>query len=312
MEPKARWRQRLARLMLSILLASLFGWLAAVYALVHVSLHPPRQALVGTPSAALYLPYENVSFPSTDGLLLKGWLVPHKRSRGVIILCHGYPGNRADLLPFTAFLHRAGFSVLSFDFRGLGESGGDTTTIGYEEVRDALGAVAYLQARPDTRRQPLGIFGVSMGGAVALQAAARSKAIRAVAADSPYASLDRAVAQRFRRYAGASGDIMGVPARWFGERILGTDTATVAPLRHVSQISPRPLLLIYGTEDTLVLPENSRLLFAAAGEPKQLWRIERAGHVGGYALRQAEYEKRVSRFFADALAVDALDKETRR
>ncbi len=300
---RRRWRVSWRRIVVGTL-AGVALWLAAVYALVFAFVHPARQPLNGTPTR-LGLRYENVAFRAPDGPRIKGWFVSPKGGgpRGVIIVCHGYPGNRADLLKVSGFLSRAGFAVLAFDFRSLGESEGDLCTIGFREVGDVEGAVAYLKNRPDTRGLPLGIYGISMGGAVALQAAAKLPALRAVVADSPYASLDRAVAQRFRCYAGdAGGALLGVPARWFGDRLIGVDSATVAPLAHISAISPRPVFLIYGDADRLILPDDSRRLFAAARSPKQVWRIRGAGHVGGYGVAGAEYERRVAGFFARALA----------
>ena len=300
---RRRWRVSWRRVAVGAL-AGLALWLLAVYALVFAFVHPVRQPLSGTP-AALGLRYENVSFRAPDGPRIKGWLVSAKSGapRGVVIVCHGYPGNRADLLKVADFLSRAGFAVLAFDFRSLGESEGDLCTIGFREVGDVEGAVTYLKTRPDTRRLPLAVYGTSMGGAVALQATAKIPALRAVVADSPYASLDRAVAQRFRCYAGnAGGALLGIPARWMGDQMIGTDSSTVAPLAHVAAISPRPVFLIYGDADCLILPDDSRLLFATAHAPKQVWRISGAGHVGGYGVAGAEYEQRVADFFARALA----------
>lgn len=282
----------------------MLGWLATAYAIAHSFVHPARRAVWRTP-AALGLAHQEVSFRTADGLVLRGWFVPAgkavEKSRGVVMLCHGYPGNRADMLPFARFLHRAGWSTLSFDFRALGQSGGGFSSVGHHEVRDALAATSYLRQRPDTRRLPLGVLGVSMGGAVALQAAARTQTIGAVVADSPYASLDRAVAQRFRRFGGRWGDVLGVPARWFGERMIGVDVSTVSPLRQVAGISPRPLLLICGSADTTILPRDSALLFAAARRPKALWRVQGAGHVGAYSANENRYEEKVAAFFDGAL-----------
>ena len=293
-----RWGRRIV----GTAAVTLAGWLASTFGFVYLSLHPVKLPIRKTP-AALQRAYEDVTFSATDGVRLRGWFVPGLPGKGVLILCHGYPGNRADLLEYIGFLNRAGFGVLAFDFRALGESGGDVCTIGYREVEDALGAVAYLKTRKDTRDLPLGILGTSMGGAVALQAAARSPQIRAVVADSPYASLDRAVTQRFCRVSGSSGVALSVPARWLGDRMMGVEAASVSPLRQVSRISPRPLLLIYGTEDAVVLPEDSRILYKAAGEPKAIWRIEGARHIGGYAQEGPLYEERVISFFRKALAL---------
>lgn len=287
-----------------MLIGAFAAWMVASYAVAYKSVHPIKHKNHRTP-AMLNLPYENVSFPSTDGVRLSAWFVPANESRGVIIACHGYPGNRSGSLGVMGFLHRAHFSVLAFDFRALGDSGGDVCTIGYREVQDALGAVKYLRQREDTRNLPIGIFGTSMGAAVSLMATAQSPEIRAVVADSSYASLDRAVAQRFRGFFGWFGAVWNLPVQWFGERMIGVSASSVSPLRQVPRISPRPVLLIHGAADRRISPEDSQLLFAAAGEPKELWLIPGAEHIRGYRVAGEEYEKRLTGFFEKALVKES-------
>jgi fermentation-respiration switch protein FrsA (DUF1100 family) len=69
----------------------------------------------------------------------------------------------------------------------------------------------------------------------------------------------------------------------------------------VGRISPRPLLLIHGEEDETVPVRHAQLLFDAAGDPKQLWRLPGVGHVGAYFADRPEYVRRVTAFFSDAL-----------
>jgi hypothetical protein len=96
-----------------------------------------------------------------------------------------------------------------------------------------------------------------------------------------------------------------------GDQMIGTDSASVAPVAHVAAISPRPVFLIYGDADRLILPDDSRLLFARAGAPKQAWKIAGAGHVGGYGMAGAEYERRVAGFFHRALVSPPHPERTR-
>ena len=119
-------------------------------------------------------------------------------------------------------------------------------------------------------------------------------------ADCPYASLDHAVRQHFVGF-GTLGSLLYPPTRWFGERMIGHSVADVSPLRVVARIAPRPLLLIHGMADDTIPPHDSQLLYDAAGQPKQLWLVPGAAHVGSHLARPAEYERRVSHFFANAL-----------
>jgi alpha-beta hydrolase superfamily lysophospholipase len=294
-----RWDRRRVRRNVFVSLGLLpVGYCGFTALIAYTFLHPARMAIRETPEAD-GLKYESISFRSdTDNLKINGWLIPAEgKPRGVIVLCHGRQGTRGSMRSYLPWLHRAGYTLLTFDFRASGESEGDTSTIGMNEVRDALGAIQYVKSRPELRGLPLGIFGHSMGGAVAIQAAAKSPEVRAVVADSPFASLDRAVSYRFRSVFGSSAPLVSEPVRFFGERMGGFDTTTVSPLAAVGKIAPRPLFLIHGTKDNVTSMEDSKMLYEAAGGPKDLWLVEGAWHVGAQTVAKQEYERRVLSFF---------------
>ncbi|MDP3766117.1 MAG: hypothetical protein Q8R04_06410, partial [Nanoarchaeota archaeon] len=114
-----------------------------------ISIKPGKWPVYFTPES-LNLKYENVTFEASDGLKLKGWLIQGNKGNDTIIVMHGYPTNKADVLPFSMFLLEK-FNVFLFDFRGFGESGGKYTTAGYKEIKDFDAAVAYLKGRGDSK-----------------------------------------------------------------------------------------------------------------------------------------------------------------
>jgi fermentation-respiration switch protein FrsA (DUF1100 family) len=297
-KPVRRWHRRvIGGASAAIGLYSLMTVTAA-----YVFLHPPRTAIAATP-ASLKLPFEEVKFASaTDGLKLNGWYLPAAgKPRGLILFCHGRQGNRASVLPHAAYLHKAGFALFSFDFRACGDSDGDMTTIGWREVSDAQGAVTYLQSRADTKHLPLGIFGASMGASVAIQLAAKTPEIQCVVADSPYATLDRAVDQRFRGVIPTGSSALSIPIQFVGEQMMGCATTTVSPLAALPKLGTRPIFLIHGLEDKNIRSDDSRLLYKAAEGPKELWLVPGAPHVGSYKTSPEEYRQRVTHFFVSHL-----------
>ncbi|MEK6876218.1 MAG: alpha/beta hydrolase, partial [Nanoarchaeota archaeon] len=96
-----------------------------------MSIKPGKWPIEFTPES-FDLKYENVTLKTEDGLNLKGWFIPINKSSNTIIVMHGYPTNKADVLPFSMFLLKK-FNVLLFDFRSFGESEGSYTTVGYKE-----------------------------------------------------------------------------------------------------------------------------------------------------------------------------------
>ena len=245
------------------------------------------------PKAELGAAYENVEFTTSDGLNLEGWYIP-SRNRAAVIAFPGRSGpqNEANMLA------RHGYGVLLFDRRGEGDSEGDPNVFGWQGERDIHAAVAFLQRRSDVDPQRIGGIGLSVGGEMMIDAAAESPALKAIVSE------------------GASGrsvrDILANPDRTWQE-VLGNGVATAATalftnnlppadLRSlVPKIAPRSAFFIYGERGQPAEKPANRAFYADAGEPKAIWEVPDAGHVGGIEARQEEYERRVIAFFDTAL-----------
>lgn len=291
---KIRLRWLLSRLLAAVVLL----WVIGDVLWVVLSFHPPRFPLTRRPSD-FGLQYEDVEFTAADGVRIAGWFIPASEANDTgctVIVCHGYPGTRSRFIDVVPALHRGGFSVLMFDFRGNGESDG-RPTIGRTEVRDVDGAIKWLHESKPNACLGIGVIGFSMGGAVAIMAAAQNEAIKAVIADSAYASLDRPARLTLRQVFGPLAPVLGIPA-WVTFRImLGCDPNDVAPYRVIERISPRAVFIIHGTDDHKVSVEDALLLYRHARQPKELWIGEGVGHVKMFATRQREYEERMVTFF---------------
>ena len=246
------------------------------------------------------LSLESVAFGAAGGHRLHGWLLPPPLGGPVALICHGFGTNRhegQDLLPW---LHAAGFGALLFDFQAHGESEGRFTTVGLWEVGDVLAAVDFIRQRTGAPTPVVGI-GFSMGASVLILAAAQTEALRGLVLDSPFASLERAVSHSFRVFFRLPPRVFTRPTVWFAERFTGGRVRSIVPLDAVHHVAPRPVLIIQGTDDAIVNPEDSLLLYAAAGEPKELWRVDGCGHVQARALDPEGYRSRLLSLLGKAL-----------
>ncbi|HEV2471466.1 MAG TPA: alpha/beta hydrolase [Chthonomonadales bacterium] len=303
---KAAKRRPFRRLILFCITAAV-GYVALCAGLVWYTLRPRQYALAELPGR-YGLIYGNVSFVSADGTRLAGWLIPAKvrRPRGLIILCHGVDGDRTTMLPTAQILNKHGYAVLMFDFRARGESSGSLCSLGYHEVDDLGAAIRYVQSRQDTRRLPIGVLGQSLGASVALICAAGNPQIRAVVAESPFTSLDRAVSNHFACVLGPAAPALSLPVTWIGERVIGCSCSEVSPISDIARISPRPVLLIQDESDPVCPPEQTNALMAAAREPKQLWQVPGAGHIQAEVAAPRLYAEEITRFFDSAQMRRAL------
>lgn len=242
---------------------------------------------------------QGVTFRGATGTTISGRFFPG-RSRATIILSHGYGADQDQMLPWASFLHKAGFSVFTYDMRGYGRSGG-SITFGALEQRDLISAVNYLVSRPDVDKGKIGALGFSLGGATTIMAVARDIRIKAVVDDSGYADI--------RHWFGDSlGEALRHPSEPFSALSLrmiewrtGIDADALRPDATIALISPRPVFIIQGTADTVLATRNSRENFAAAKQPKELWWVEGANH--GQTLQKAgsTYTRRVVTFFQSSL-----------
>lgn len=244
-----------------------------------------------------YLQGRAVEFESGSGSKLRGWLIPGRKGAGGVVLMHGFRGDRRQMLGRASFLNQAGYSVLLFDFQAHGESPGKQITIGHLESRDARAAVEFLKG--NCPGEKLGVIGLSMGGAAAVLAAPALE-VDAMALELVYADIDRATANRVERYFGAWSRglapllTMQLPLR------AGINETALRPIDRVGAIKA-PKLFIAGAKDRHTKLAESQELFAAAGEPKELWVVEEAAHLDVHQVAKEEYERRVLDFFEKRL-----------
>lgn len=245
--------------------------------------------------------YEEVSFPTANQRMLSGWWLPRPNTRQVIIAVAGYRGRKEDVLGISSFLWRHGYNVLLFDYRahGVTRMEGELLTLGHRELEDMQAALRYVRSRIE--RPLLGLFGGSMGAAVVLTATARDPGVMAVWADSPFASQREIISHVWHRDTHLpSRPVVDIAAQIFKART-GYHWADFEPIQEIAQIAPRPVYLVHGAADTMVPVDNSYRLYAAAGQPKDLWIEDGVEHCGIYFAKRHEYTGRVLKFFGTHL-----------
>jgi pimeloyl-ACP methyl ester carboxylesterase len=285
-----RRRKIIARIFFAAVLVFIVFAVAAGTVLIS-----PNNCVIGKPPSDL--PIESVKFASSSGATLHGWFISGQPGNGVIVLMHGIRGNRLQMLDRARFLFHAGYSVLLFDFQGHGESIGKHITAGYLESRDATAAVNFVHQK--LPKEKIGVIGGSMGGAAALLAKPPLQ-VNAMILESVYPTINQAIEDRLEVRFGWLGKF-GTPfLTWQLKPRLGFGADDLCPIQQVGKITVSKLF-IAGTEDHLTTPQESKDLFNAAANPKQLWLVEGAGHADVDRFAKVEYEKRVLDFLAKNL-----------
>lgn len=271
-----------------------------------VGIFPPTLKTLDDP-ARYSLPYEDVSFITSDGLTLRGWFIPaaldsSTSKKATIIVGHGYPFDKANILRHGRFLHSR-FHLLFFDFRHFGDSEGAYTTAGLLETRDVEAAVAYLKQRKDVDPRRIGALGFSMSAAAFILT--RSSGIHAIAADSSYASLELVIERQFFFLPGPLNSPFVALEKLWAYLLLGLDVKQAAPMEVVRTLRI-PLLLIHGDADSQI-PAFHTSEIAANADPSltEVWIVPDADHGMAHAQEGALYEARVLGFFLKHLTDEA-------
>jgi len=289
----------------------LYWILAIVFLLPFLNLilgiHPPRFKTDDDPKR-YGLDYERVSFPTADGLTLRGWFIPagpalqghplKDETEGIacatILVGHGYPFDKANILRHALFLHSR-FNLLLFDFRYFGESDGAYTTAGLLEKWDVQAAVEYVKEREDVDPTKIGAMGFSLSASAFILA--RHPDVKAIVADSPYASLEKVVERQFFFFPGPTKWPLVALTKVYARLFLGLKISDAVPAEAAAELK-NPLLLIHGDADSQIPVEHSRQIQAKANPATtELWIVPGANHGFAHALEGYQYEIRVREFF---------------
>ena len=257
----------------------------------------PVPAVIGDPPPALGA--RPVAFASESGSTIHGWLVPVDTPRGVVLLLPPVRSNRLAMVRRAAWLRDAGFASLLFDFQATGESSGSAITFGWRERFDVLAARRFVgEQLPGV---PVAVIGSSLGGAAALLASPALDT-RAMVLEAVYPAVDVAVENRLRMRLGPAARLLTplllVQLPWR----LGATADQLRPVDRIAHVRC-PVLVIGGTEDRHTTESDTRRLYAAARDPKELWLVPGAAHVDYFETVGPAYRARVLAFLESALGV---------
>lgn len=273
------------------------------FIIVYSNIHPPAYPLKIPPSN-YGLKFEAVEFTTPDKIILKGWFVKSASTmqyeegsrKPVIIICHGLGANKSDFTELSSYLSKAGYHVLLFDFRCHGESKDDSSSLGFLEQMDLKSAIEYVKSRKDVDIDKVGVYGFSLGAAVAILTASTEKDIKVVVSDSSFTSL-KVQGERLLKSSLLPKMPFLYVATFIYEIMFKTDIEKIAPVHFIEKISPTPIFIIGGEGDTQMPASDAEELFKNAIEPKSLWIVKGASHGGTISSAGREYEERIIEFF---------------
>jgi dienelactone hydrolase len=262
----------------------------------------PAPSKVSLP-ANLPFHLEDVKFEGGDGFKMSGWKVPSQNGV-MIILLHGYSGNRIGMLWHAKQLVEAGYGVLLYDERASGESEGTRRSYGWEDPHDVAGAIRFIEMGSTKGEERIGIGGCSIGAQIALQSAAAYPELEAVWADGP-SSVRAEDLPRPKNLIMALLIVGNYSLDWLYESQLHIAPAPM--IETIGNIAPRPIMMVgggtpqsfFGSEAEMMIPRYAQF----AGSNAQTWIIPEAVHCDGPKHRPEEYARRMVEFFDTAFGI---------
>ena len=287
-----RSRPRLGRAVLWVVGAFLVGQFV-VLPLIS-GLIVTHAARLPVDAGALRAPHRTVAIASPEGTLA-GWYAPTRNGAAVLVV-HGSGSNRSKVARQAQLVADRGYGVLSLDLPGHGDSDGHAHLLGGNAQPAIRAALDWLTARRGVDTARIAGFGMSLGGEVLLEAAARDRRLAAVVSDG----AERASDDRELDVGSSFEQAVGFLSRQVTRAVSG-EREPEPLLGLLPRIAPRPLLLIAAGGRPDEIPVN-RAYRAAAGASAELWEIPEAGHTKGLEARPAEYARRVTAFLDRAIA----------
>lgn len=279
-----------------VLLLIALPLLAALLLLLagHLATRAPTRAAVVADAAG----GPDLCLRDAEGRRLAATALPGRPGGGAVLLLHGRGGSRQSMLGRARLLQGEGVAVLMLDHSGHGHSEGERHGFGYRERLGVQAAWAWMQTQWPAER--LGVVAVSLGGAALLQADLSPKPA-AVVLEMVYPTIREAAGNRLRMRLGRLGELLLLPVfMWQLPLWTGASAEAQRPIDQIASLGA-PLLLLAGSADRHTTLAESRRLFDAARQPKQLWVVPDAAHEDLEAHDPAAYRSRVLGFLLPKL-----------
>ena len=276
------------------------GFIGIYFIAPYAILQPPRTSL-SIDFESLDLKGKKIQIDNGTSIL-KGYQIDTKRDsvRGSMILIHGIGGCKEHFIGLAEKLGTMGISSFLFDLRGHGESEEKYLTFGFKEKKDFAKVVDFI--KNENPELPIGIWGNSLGGAVAIQTLEYDEQIDFGVIESTFHDLNQIVFDYKKRILKGFGIrfVSDFGLKRAGE-IGGFDPQKIKPIESVKNIE-QPVLIAHGTADKNISFEYGKLLFENLKSKEKVFvPVEGGGHEGLFRTGGEAYGKAILDFIESNL-----------
>ncbi|WP_420574907.1 alpha/beta hydrolase [Kordia sp.] len=294
-----KWLLRI--LVIFLFIIGIVGYILTIHVAPYAIIQPQKINLAITPTQ-LNLKSEKLIIKTKDDIELKGyWIQPKTgNTKGVMILLHGIGGCKEHFLDLAGNLASKGIASIVFDGRAHGESGGQYCTYGFYEKHDIAAVVDVIKQRNSSVK--VGIWGNSLGGAIAIQALELDKRIDFGIIESTFTELDQIVYEYKKNILGGFGlRFVSDAALHEAGNIANFNPDMVKPIQSVKNIQ-QPIFLAHGDHDQNInYTYGKRLYENLASAEKEFVLVKDAGHFNLGQIGGETYAKKLMNFIEKQL-----------
>lgn len=288
-------KKRYKVLIVFVLLICTTLYILPHYVLPYAILQPKRVQAVNSLETN-NVPYSNIELITKDSVQLKGYYVKSNQDTtyASLILIHGIGGCKQHFTDLAIDLSNNGFDSWVFDNRAHGESGGQFSTYGYKEKEDISLIIDEIKRNSKSK---IGVWGNSLGGAIAIQAIENDKRIDFGIIESTFTDLNQIVYDYQKRFT------CNIGLKWMcdltlskAETITDFKASAVKPIESVRNIT-QPMLISHGNKDKNIKYEYGKNLYEnLASKDKTFIEVNNAGHYNMYKVGGKDYKTKLFNF----------------
>ncbi|MDG2246547.1 MAG: alpha/beta fold hydrolase [Flavobacteriales bacterium] len=298
-------RGRLFKLILTTIIVILTGGYVVVFHLAPHLILAPRKITdktlltyfneIPSPASNSY-GYDEFNLSCADGVNLNGWFINANTPdpKGTLVFIHGIGGSKEFFVSRAQRYVNQGLNVVLFDLRAHGKSTGEYCTYGFFEKNDVEELVKYIISKQGEK--PIGLYGTSLGGAVALQAASICSDVDFVIVESTFPSMEEVVFEYMKRLSGVQLSFISDWALSAAGKKAGFDPEMVQPELAAGLIK-QPALIVHGTADVHIPMALGKRNFDALLSQDKTWlEIPGADHNSVVRVGGEAYLRKVDEF----------------
>jgi pimeloyl-ACP methyl ester carboxylesterase len=256
----------------------------------------PEAATEAVNPSHYLLPYLAVEIPCGKDSGIPAWWIPGLKHAPGVVLAPGYGMSRSDALSLAVVLNQHGFNLLIYAQRGSGSLPKGASALGLQESEDMASAIQFLKKRAESDPARIGIWGVDIGAFAALKAAAAFPEVCAIAADSPYETVQSYLDYRITEDFGLENSLMLFGCRQVFRLVHLFSQASLNTALPLNALSGKAILFIKG-EDRPRLADLTTAIYKKIQPQKEMisFRTARIHAMSGEILKA--YDMQAADFF---------------